>query len=68
MSLPKEQDHTKALLELLYHVSREVVEKLNRVRPQTLAQASRISGITPAALSILAIHLRRKPPARAVNQ
>lgn len=49
-------------------LSTEVVEKLNRVRPQTLAQASRISGITPAAISILAVHLRRKPPARAVNQ
>jgi tRNA uridine 5-carboxymethylaminomethyl modification enzyme len=38
-------------------LSREVVEKLSRVRPQSIAQASRIPGITPASISILLFHL-----------
>lgn len=41
-------------------LSREVREKLARVRPRTLGQASRISGVTPAALSLLAIYLRKQ--------
>ena len=41
-------------------LSREVQEKLARVRPRSLGQASRIAGITPAAISILAIHLASK--------
>ena len=43
-------------------LSREIVEKLNRIRPQSIAQASRIPGITPASISILLFHLemRRK--------
>ncbi|MGD9762172.1 MAG: tRNA uridine-5-carboxymethylaminomethyl(34) synthesis enzyme MnmG [Candidatus Binatia bacterium] len=40
-------------------LSREVREKLSTVRPQSLGQASRIAGITPAAVSLLSIHLRR---------
>uniref|UniRef100_A0A7C3WG43 tRNA uridine 5-carboxymethylaminomethyl modification enzyme MnmG n=1 Tax=Fundidesulfovibrio putealis TaxID=270496 RepID=A0A7C3WG43_9BACT len=40
-------------------LSREVVEKLGAARPRTLGQASRISGITPAALSCLEIHLKK---------
>ena len=44
-------------------LSREIVEKLTRVRPQSIGQASRIPGITPAAISILLFHLemRRNP-------
>jgi tRNA uridine 5-carboxymethylaminomethyl modification enzyme len=38
-------------------LSREVVEKLERVRPLTLGQAGRIPGMTPAALSILNVYL-----------
>jgi tRNA uridine 5-carboxymethylaminomethyl modification enzyme len=38
-------------------LSREMQETLARVRPQTLGQASRIPGVTPAALSLLHIHL-----------
>jgi tRNA uridine 5-carboxymethylaminomethyl modification enzyme len=37
----------------------EVKEKLAKIRPLSLGQASRISGVTPAAISILMIHLRR---------
>jgi tRNA uridine 5-carboxymethylaminomethyl modification enzyme len=38
-------------------LSREMQETLTRVRPQTLGQASRIPGVTPAALSLLHVHL-----------
>lgn len=40
-------------------LSKEVREKLEKVKPETLAQASRIPGITPAALSILMIFLKK---------
>jgi tRNA uridine 5-carboxymethylaminomethyl modification enzyme len=39
-------------------LSREVCEKLARVQPSTLGQASRIPGVTPAAIAVLEIHLR----------
>jgi tRNA uridine 5-carboxymethylaminomethyl modification enzyme len=38
-------------------LSREMVEKLDRVRPLTLGQASRISGVTPAACSLIQVFL-----------
>ena len=38
-------------------LSNEIVEKMERVRPTTLGQAARIPGVTPAALSILNLHL-----------
>ncbi len=41
-------------------LSIEMVERLSQARPETLAAASRIRGITPAALSAILIHLRRK--------
>jgi tRNA uridine 5-carboxymethylaminomethyl modification enzyme len=40
-------------------LSREMTEKLTRVRPMSLGQASRISGVTPAAIAIVRMHLRR---------
>jgi tRNA uridine 5-carboxymethylaminomethyl modification enzyme len=40
-------------------MSHEVRQKLTLHRPATLGQASRISGITPAAISLLLIHLRK---------
>jgi len=40
-------------------LSIEVRQKLSRHRPETLGQASRLSGITPAAMSLLLIHLKR---------
>lgn len=44
-------------------LSAEVRQKLSSQRPQTLGQAGRISGITPAAISLLAVHLKRKASA-----
>src|SRR5258706_4029750 len=41
-------------------LSREAREKLARIRPRSLGQASRIAGITPAAISLLSIYLRKK--------
>lgn len=41
-------------------LSNEVSEKLQRQRPETLGQASRIPGVTPAAISLLLVHLKRK--------
>jgi tRNA uridine 5-carboxymethylaminomethyl modification enzyme len=54
LRLPDELDYgqVKAL-------SFEVRQKLNRHRPATLGQASRISGVTPAAISLLLIHLKK---------
>ncbi len=40
-------------------LSNEVIQKLTLVKPATLAQAGRISGVTPAALSLLLVHLKR---------
>jgi tRNA uridine 5-carboxymethylaminomethyl modification enzyme len=40
-------------------LSREVREKLIRMRPRSLGQASRISGVTPAAISLLSVYLKR---------
>lgn len=42
-------------------LSTEVRQKLGRVRPGSLAEASRISGITPAAISILRIYIKSCP-------
>ena len=38
----------------------EVRQKLERFRPETIGQASRISGVTPAAISLLLVHLKRR--------
>jgi tRNA uridine 5-carboxymethylaminomethyl modification enzyme len=40
-------------------LSTEIVMKLNDFQPETIGKASRISGVTPAAISILLIHLKR---------
>jgi tRNA uridine 5-carboxymethylaminomethyl modification enzyme len=41
-------------------LSREVMEKLDRIRPLSFGQASRISGITPAAISILMVNVKKQ--------
>jgi tRNA uridine 5-carboxymethylaminomethyl modification enzyme len=47
-------------------LTREVAEKLDRIKPQTFAQAQRISGMTPAALSLLRIYLEKRQPSAHV--
>lgn len=53
--LPKDLDYTD-----MPGLSREIQEKLNRVKPLNLGQAARISGVTPAALSCIEIALKKK--------
>jgi tRNA uridine 5-carboxymethylaminomethyl modification enzyme len=55
-SLPLPADLDYATLRGL---SVEVQQKLNRHRPETLGQAARISGVTPAAISVLLVHAKR---------
>ncbi|THJ33688.1 tRNA uridine-5-carboxymethylaminomethyl(34) synthesis enzyme MnmG [Lampropedia aestuarii] len=52
--LPEDLDYNQVAA-----LSFEVRQKLTKHRPQTLGQASRISGITPAAVSLLLIHLKK---------
>ena len=46
-------------------LSHEVRQKLQSIRPRTIGQASRVDGITPVALTLLAARVRRKQPRRA---
>ena len=41
-------------------LSTEIVERLSAVRPVTLGQAARVPGVTPAAVSLLLVHLKRR--------
>ncbi len=43
-------------------LSREVVQRLSEVRPETIGQASRIPGVTPAAVAVIAAYVRRYAP------
>jgi tRNA uridine 5-carboxymethylaminomethyl modification enzyme len=52
--LPESLDYTQVL-----GLSKEVQQKLNLHKPETLGQAGRISGVTPAALSLLLVHLKK---------
>ena len=45
----------------------EAQQKLNAQQPETIGQASRISGITPAAISLLIIYLKRKSKVKAID-
>lgn len=49
-------------------LSNEVVEKLSQHKPRTLAQAYRISGITPAAITILMVYLQKMSKLRAISR
>ncbi|ASG01132.1 tRNA uridine-5-carboxymethylaminomethyl(34) synthesis enzyme MnmG [Vibrio anguillarum] len=57
-------EHTKLPLDLDYKqvkgLSNEVILKLNNAKPETVGIASRISGITPAAISILLVYLKKQ--------
>lgn len=54
LALPETLDYAQVTA-----LSHEVRQKLNRHRPATLGQASRISGVTPAAISLLLVHLKK---------
>ena len=54
-ALPADLDYSQ-----VHALSFEVRQKLQRHRPATLGQASRISGVTPAAISLLLVHLKKK--------
>ena len=41
-------------------LSKEVTQKLNQHKPETVGQASRIQGVTPAAISLLLVYLKRR--------
>ncbi len=47
-------------------LSSEALEKLARVRPETVGQAARIPGITPAAVSLLLVHLKKREATRRI--
>lgn len=53
--LPEDLDYDQ-----VHGLSMEVRQKLRQHRPETLGQASRISGVTPAAISLLLVHLKRR--------
>ncbi len=55
MALPRDLDYRN-----VRGLSIEVQQKLNQHKPETIGQASRISGITPAAISLLLVHLKRR--------
>ena len=52
--IPKDMDFSK-----ISGLSNEVVAKLTEARPETIGKASRISGITPAAISLLLVYLKK---------
>jgi len=54
LRLPADLDYAEVLA-----LSFEARQKLSQHRPETLGQASRISGITPAAVSLLLVHLKK---------
>lgn len=58
-ALPDDLDYSK-----MEGLSNEIKQKLTQLRPATLASASRIQGVTPAAVSLLLIHLKKRAIAR----
>jgi tRNA uridine 5-carboxymethylaminomethyl modification enzyme len=54
IALPRDLDYCT-----VRGLSKEVQQKLNQHKPETIGQASRISGLTPAAISLLLVHLKR---------
>jgi tRNA uridine 5-carboxymethylaminomethyl modification enzyme len=63
--IKKKETNEKTLLPLNFDykkissLSNEVAQKLNEYKPETIGMASRISGVTPAAISILLVHLKK---------
>ncbi len=59
MKIPEDLNYEK-----VYGLTNEVREKMNRIKPLNLGQASRIEGITPAAIMALQVHFKRHAPAK----
>ncbi len=59
LALPPDLDYAS-----IRGLSREVQQKLSQQRPETVGQASRVQGVTPAAISLLLVHLKRRALAR----
>jgi tRNA uridine 5-carboxymethylaminomethyl modification enzyme len=55
VALPPDLDYST-----LRGLSKEVQQKLNDARPQSIGQASRIQGVTPAAIALLLVHMKRR--------
>ncbi|HUQ76347.1 MAG TPA: tRNA uridine-5-carboxymethylaminomethyl(34) synthesis enzyme MnmG [Burkholderiales bacterium] len=55
LAIPRDMDYGA-----VRGLSKEVQQKLSQQRPETLGQASRIQGVTPAAISLLLVHLKRR--------
>ncbi len=66
------QENTKLPSDLDYReihgLPIEAQQKLNAQKPETIGQASRISGITPAAISLLLVYLKRKSRSKQIDQ
>ena len=64
--IAKHQRHEETRLPVDFHyehvvgLSAEVREKLMRIQPETVGQAARIPGVTPAAISIILVHLKKR--------
>jgi tRNA uridine 5-carboxymethylaminomethyl modification enzyme len=61
--LPDDIDYTG-----ISGLSKEIQSKLGQTRPETLGQGSRIPGVTPAAISLLLIHLKKRGAGRELEQ
>jgi tRNA uridine 5-carboxymethylaminomethyl modification enzyme len=63
VGLPADLDYTS-----LKGLSKEVQQKLNQAKPETIGQASRIQGVTPAAISLLLVHIKRRAHTEALGK
>ncbi len=61
-ALPVDMDYSQ-----VRGLSKEVQQKLTEHRPETIGQAGRIQGVTPAAISLLIVHLKRKGAAGSLK-
>ena len=62
MKIPEDMDYTD-----VHGLSIEVQQKLAQHKPQTIGQAGRVSGVTPVAVSLLLVYLKRKSRAKSIN-
>ena len=63
VKLPADMDYTA-----ISGLSKEIQQKLSSSRPETLGQASRIPGVTQAAVSLLMVHLKKRKASTSLEQ